>query len=93
MITKTNVFNPICGLSAHQVVRLLEQGTAQKLSPNFHDLAIAAIQEHLNHVPEATLRTALNSLFSVTALRGFASTAYKSFLGEDKNQHPLERIA
>jgi len=93
MITKTNVFNPICGLSAHQIVRLLEQGTAQNLSSSTHDLAIAAIQEHLNHIPEATLKTVLNCLFSVTALRGFASVACKSFLGEDKSQYPIEHIA
>jgi len=94
MINKTNVFNPIYGLSSHQIVRLLEQGTTKCLSENHRELALIAVQQHIEHVPEANMRTVLNSLFQVTALRAFASVAFKSFLGEQKEALvPAEKIA
>ena len=94
MINNTNVFNPIFGLSSHQIVRLLEQGTTHCLPDNRRELALIAIQQHIELVPEANMRTVLNSLFQVTALRGFASVAFRSFLGEQKDVLlPEEKIA
>ena len=90
-MNNSNIFNPIHGLSASQIVLLFEQGSAHKLNQNHRILAIASIDEHLSFVPEATLKTTLTALFRVTELRRFASVAFKSFLGESKPEQEQQR--
>ncbi len=92
-MNEINPSNPISGLSANQIVLLLEQGSNTNLSDTHRELAIAAIGSHLHYVPEATLESSIHALVRVTSLRCFASTANKLFLGHSLDGQDLLKKA
>jgi len=80
-MNKIDLSNPISGLSANQIILLLEKGSGSDLSENQRELAISAISEHLRFVPEATVESSIHALSRVGSLKYFASMAHQLFFG------------
>jgi len=74
--------NPLDGLSANQVVQLLEQGSGRTLNNNLKDKAIAAVSQHQQEVAYPTLRSTMTSLFQKSELKDFSDLSAQRFLGE-----------
>ncbi len=79
-------FNPIEGMSANQIVLLFERATGLDLEYNKKTLAIKILEEHLEFVPEATIRTCLTALLRIEMLREFTVPCFKVLLLEDKSE-------
>jgi len=79
-------FNPSGGMSANQIVLLFERATGNDLEYNRKLLAIKMVEEHLDFVPEATIRTCLTALLRIEMLRDFTVPCFKVLLLEDKSE-------
>jgi len=74
--------NPLDGLSANQIVQLLEQGSGRTLSVNLKNKAIDTVSQHQQEVAYPTLRSTMRSMFQKSELKDFTDLSAQRFLGE-----------